>query len=175
VEPAQCRVSPRIERSTVEPGQVERLSVTVFVGGDPGSIWNRALESTVAAAAGVDAKGGDQVVSVMPFDNTLAVRQEKGSQTQEQRDLKVSIGKNASAVFRLVISLLMTQSLFRARPAGDEETITATEIPKTRPIGPYASQAFQQQQPTQALADPASADPAGLATILRGLIREQQG
>jgi len=173
---AQYRVSRKIERSTVEPGQIERLSVAVFVDGDLGSTQKQALESTVATAAGIDTKRGDQVVvEVMPFDNSVAVKQEKEGKTLERRELMISIGKNAGAILLLVIFLLMTRSFFRAKPAGDEEPITAAEIPETRPIGPYASQAFQQQRSQQALPDLASADPAGLAKIVRGLIREEQG
>jgi flagellar M-ring protein FliF len=171
---AQYRVSRKIERTTVEPGQVERLSVAVFVDGDVGSAQKAALENAVATAAGIDLQRGDRVtIEVLPFDTTAAAKQEKEGKSLERRDLLVSIGKNAAAIALLVVFLLMTRSFFKVKPAGDEEPVIAAEIPETRPIGAYASQSLQQQQQPQALPDLAGADPAGLAKIVRGLIREE--
>ncbi|HUT74007.1 MAG TPA: hypothetical protein VM221_04120 [Armatimonadota bacterium] len=63
---------------------------------------------------------------------------------------------------------------FKVKPAGDEEPIIAAEIPETRPIAEHASRSLAQPTSQPPLPDLSSADPAGLAKIVRGLIREEQ-
>ncbi len=168
------RVSRKIERTTIEPGQVERLSVAVFVDGQLGAAEKVAVENTVMTAAGINRQRGDEiVVEALPFDSTAAAKEQKEGTAQERRQLVLSISKNAAAILLLVVFLLVTRSLFRVKPAGDEEPVIADEIPEARPIAAYASQSLQQPS-QQALPDLSSADPAGLAKIVRGLIREEQ-
>ena len=172
---ASYRVSRKIERTTVEPGEVERLSVAVFLDGNLAEAQKRALESAAATAAGIDPKRGDQVVvEVLPFDTSTAAAQQKEGRSEERRALMISIGKNAAAVVLLVIFLLMTRSFFKVKPAGEDEPVIAAEMAETRPIASYASQPLPQQPASPALPDLAGADPAGLAKIVRGLIREEQ-
>lgn len=169
------RVSRKIERTTMEPGQVEKLAVAVFVDGDLGSAQKQALENAVKTAAGIDPQRGDQVVvEVMPFDTAAAQKQEKEGQSLARRELMISLGKNAGAILLLVIFLLMTRSFFKVKPAGDEEPVIAAEIPEARPIGSYTSQSLQAPQQSHALPDLAGADPAGLAKIVRGLMRTEE-
>ena len=171
---SQYRVSRKIERTTVEPGQVERLSVAVFVDGNLESPQRDAVEKAVVSAAGIDTERGDEVVvEAVPFDTTVAAQQDKEGAAQQRRELMWSIGKNGAAILLLIIFLVMTRSFFKVKPAGDEEPVIAAQIAETRPIAPYASQSLQ-QGPQQALPDLSSADPAGLAKIVRGLIREEQ-
>lgn len=171
---SQYRVSRKIERTTVEPGQVERLSVAVFVDGNLESPQRDAVEKAVVSAAGIDTKRGDEVVvEAVPFDTTVAAQQDKEGAAQQRRELMWSIGKNGAAVLLLIVFLVMTRSFFKVKPAGDEEPVIAAQIAETRPIAPYASRSLQ-QGPQQALPDLSSADPAGLAKIVRGLIREEQ-
>jgi len=168
------RISRKIERTTIEPGQVQRLSVAVFVDGQLGAAQKEAVENAVATAAGIDKQRGDGiVVEALPFDNTAATKEQKEGTAQERRQLVLSISKNAAAILLLVVFMLVTRSLFRVKPAGDEEPVIADAISEARPIAAYASQSLQ-QAPQQALPDLSSADPAGLAKIVRGLIREEQ-
>ena len=83
----------------------------------------------------------------------MAVKQEKEGKTLERRELMISIGKNAGAILVLVMFLLMTQSFFRAKPAGDEEPIAAAESPRHDPSDPthprlFSSNSHSKRYPT---------------------------
>lgn len=85
---ATYAVDKIVEQSRPAQGRVKRLSVAVMVNSNLTPQQQQAIENTVAAAAGIDARRGDQVtVTGMAFNTQMldAMRQAEAAQRQAAR------------------------------------------------------------------------------------------
>jgi len=133
----EYRVSRRVNRVTVQPGQVQRLSVAVFVDGDLGRTQIARIQESVTAAAGLDPSRGDQVIvqgakfSAAPDQET---RQER--QLASRRTL-ITVGKDAAAVVLLLIFLIFARSAFKTKEVPDLQPTPPPVMPDGRPVTAY--------------------------------------
>jgi flagellar M-ring protein FliF len=178
-------VSKRIEHTTVPPGQVERLSVAVFVDGDVDRSKASAIRDTVMVAAGIDEERGDQItVESLPFDTTAQKKLDKEMGSSSFRGLAVGVGKNLAAVLLLVIFLMFLRSALNPKRVESGEPVAA-ELNGARPeaLGAgYPPQATQgageatagaEQDPQ--MAELVKADSEGLANAIRTWMSQREG
>jgi flagellar M-ring protein FliF len=146
-------VSETVEHTTVPPGQVERLSVAVFVDGDVDRSTAAAIRDSVVTAAGIDETRGDQItVESLPFDTTAQKDLAKEMGGSATRGMIVGIGKNLAAVLLLVIFLLFLRSALAPKASPAEESVAA-ELAGARP------ESLEPGAPAPAAAQPGSASP----------------
>lgn len=118
---ATYAVDKIVQQSRPAQGRVKRLSVAVMVNANLTPQQREAIQNTVAAAAGIDTRRGDQItVTGMPFNTTFvdAMRQAAA----EQRDAERATIRNyliAGAVVALIGLVLFLRS--RRRPEAEPD------------------------------------------------------
>ena len=111
---AQYGVTKRIEETVSAPGQVSRLSVAVLLDEKVEITKLEAIRQTVAAAAGIDEKRGDQVtVQRIAFDTKAAKAAEAEAAGMAKRDMFTSIGKNVGGVVLLLVFLFFLKGMLK--------------------------------------------------------------
>lgn len=117
---AQYAVDKIVQQSRPAQGRVKRLSVAVMVNANLTPQQREAIQNTVATAAGIDTRRGDQItVTGMPFNTAMvdAMRQAAA----EQRDAERGTMRNyliAAGVVALIALVLYLRS--RRRPEFEE-------------------------------------------------------
>lgn len=112
---AEYRVSRELERTLQPPGQLQRLTVAVFADEKAKIGRPDDLRSAVAAAAGLDAKRGDEVViSRVPFEAPAG--EGKGSRAFALRDFYSRVGRDFAAIVLAVLFLRFAAALLRRSP-----------------------------------------------------------
>jgi flagellar M-ring protein FliF len=134
----EYRVSRRVNRTTVEPGQVERMSVAVFVDGDPRPSQIAKIQETVTAAAGLDPSRGDQVIVQGAKFNTAPDQEAAQDRQLASRRTLITVGKDAAAVVLLLVFLMFARSAFKAKTASAPESVASQLVPEGRPVAGYA-------------------------------------
>jgi flagellar M-ring protein FliF len=111
------------EKEVVAPGQIQKITLSVMLDGITDQSQLNAIESVVAAAAGIDEARGDMlVVAPMAFDRTFIEEQEAVNTQQEQMDLYLRIGMIVGAVLLLVLMIWFISRLIRnVRMASGEQ------------------------------------------------------
>lgn len=111
----QCRVSKEVERVNVATGQCDNISLAVFVDSSVAKDQLTGLEKTIATAAGIDAKRGDQiVVQPMAFDTSVAKAEEQEAKKAARTTLFTTIAKYGGAALLTVLFLLVLMAIYRS-------------------------------------------------------------
>ncbi|PKO15724.1 MAG: flagellar M-ring protein FliF [Chloroflexi bacterium HGW-Chloroflexi-10] len=123
------------EKEVVAPGQIQKITLSVMLDGITDQSQLDAIESVVAAAAGIDEARGDMlVVAPMAFDRTFIEEQEAVNTQQEQMDLYLRIGMIVGAVLLLFLMIGFISRLIRnVRMASGEQW-----KPILKPVGEMA-------------------------------------
>ena len=178
------RVSRRINRTTVQPGQVERMSVAVFVDGEPTADQIEQIQKTVTVAAGLDLSQGDQVVVQGAKFSAAPNPDAKEARQAATRRTLITVGKDVGAVLLLVIFLVFARSAFKMKPASGPEAAPAEALPQARAVAAYSAAAAGDAPaaPGGAAPAPASsplaelsqAESEGLARSIRAWVNESK-
>jgi flagellar M-ring protein FliF len=170
---AEYRVSRRVNRTTVQPGQVQRMSVAVFVDGDLQPTQIAQIQESVTAAAGLDASRGDQVIvqgakfSAAPDQDTKQERQLASRRTL------ITVGKDAAAVVLLMMFLIFARSAFKTKAGSEPEPTPTQVLPEGRSLAGYAGMAFPGGGPAASpLAELSQAESESLARSIRSWLSE---
>ncbi|MGZ9234888.1 MAG: flagellar basal-body MS-ring/collar protein FliF [Anaerolineales bacterium] len=135
-ETLNYEVSQIQSHEIIAPGKVNRLSVSVMVDGisDPDQI--DIIRSAVEAAAGIDAKRGDQiVVESFDFDSTAldTLNAELAQQQKQQQYMQIGLAAGAVLIL-LVLFFFILRMINNVRNASKEAW-----RPVLRPVGEVAA------------------------------------
>lgn len=112
------------EQQTTAPGTVKRQSVSVIVSDALTGVDMTALQSSIAAAAGIDATRGDVVsVAQMPFDTTTATKAQEAlaaADEQAKADRTTELIKTGAIAAVVLVSLVLLIILGRRRGRRDD-------------------------------------------------------
>jgi len=168
---AQYRVSRQVERTLQPPGDVEQLSLSVFIDDQVEMGEEEDLMRAIAAAAGLDTERGDQVViSRVPFE-PAPVEEEGGSKAFAIRDFYFHVGRDFAAIVLLALFLRFIGGLLKRR-AG-EQPAPATATAAAAAGGPQGSPAPASAPVSQVPAD-LDLDRAGVV-LRQWLSSEEEG
>jgi flagellar M-ring protein FliF len=176
-------VSKTVEHTTAPPGQVERLSVAVFVDGEVDRRTSSAIRDAVAVAAGIDETRGDQItVESLPFDTTAQKAVEKEMGGASARRMIFGIGKNAAAVILLLVFLVFLRSALNPKATPSEESVAA-ELNGTHAeaLGTAGREPAESEHPeaegvqNPQIAELVKADSEGLASAIRSWMAQREG
>jgi len=107
-------VSKVVTHQILAPGQVKRLSVSVLVDQITDTTRLQSIRNAVAAAAGIDASRGDEiVVQSVPFDRTFLKEQNKAMKDAERMALYFSIARWVALALALIVMFLFMRGAFR--------------------------------------------------------------
>lgn len=134
------------------PGEIQRISLSVLVDGITDTQKLEALQSVIAAAAGIDEQRGDTIaVEALSFDRTYIEKQVAEMQTAERQNLYFRIGEIAAAVILLALVLWYVMRVLKNLKLASSEAwvpvmkpLTETALPAG--VGQYPSypSAFEQ-------------------------------
>jgi len=147
---SQYRVSRTVERKVQPPGQLERISLSVFVDDQADVKDPQALQESVAVAAGLDPARGDRVIVTTASFQPQAP-EEGGSKAFAIRDFYLRVGRDFAAIILTAIFLKFVAGALRRRTV-------AESLPAASPVA--ASQ--------QASATPTAAGPADELDTTKG-------
>lgn len=121
----QYRVSKSIESTEVLPGQIERLTLALFIDEGIDSAQLESLKKTVATAVGIDIARGDAIeVQPMKFNTPDLTAQEKAAKKQAQMSQLAAIGKYAGGAVLLLLFLMIVSSLYRSTLKSETAMVT---------------------------------------------------
>ena len=114
----QYRVSKKIERQEVAPGQVERVSLAVLVDQSVSAQQINNLNPTIVAAAGLDTRpqGRGDKLSIQPvtFDTTATQKADQEAAVQQQHTQTASYLKLGGSALLILVFLLLVWAMYRA-------------------------------------------------------------
>ncbi|MEI7925103.1 MAG: flagellar M-ring protein FliF C-terminal domain-containing protein, partial [Chloroflexota bacterium] len=119
-------------------GGVKRLSVSLLLDESIAEDKAKALQESVAAAAGIDTKRGDTiVVTRVPFDRSAIEEATKAFEAEASRDLIFSYVRIALPVIALVAVFVFTRMLMRSlgRRGGQQGMPGYAQMPEGFPAG----------------------------------------
>ncbi|MHB9110565.1 MAG: flagellar basal-body MS-ring/collar protein FliF [Armatimonadota bacterium] len=139
----QYRVSKSIESTQVSPGQIERLTLALFIDEGIESTQLESLKKTVATAVGIDAARGDAIeVQPMKFNAPDTTTQDKVAKKQAWMSQLASIGKYAGGAVMLLIFLMVVSSLYRSTFKNEERPAMDEGMPLALPDGEFTPAAL---------------------------------
>ena len=150
---SQYRVSRTVERKVQPPGQLERISLSVFVDEQANVGEPEAFQESVAVAAGLDLARGDRVI-VTTAQFQPQTPEEGGSKAFAARDFYFRVGRDFAAIILTAIFLKFVTGALRRRSA-----------PQSLPVAAAASPVTSSQH---ASATPTPGGPAGELNVARG-------
>ncbi|MHB9025442.1 MAG: flagellar basal-body MS-ring/collar protein FliF [Armatimonadota bacterium] len=182
----QFRISKEVEHTTIAPGEITKISLAIFVDEGIEKEQIVELQQTLAAAAGLDTKRGDQiVVQGMAFDTTAAQAEEKAAKQQSRSKMLVTIGKYVLAAVLAVAFLFFLLGIFRATltPVRTESVLPEVQF---RSYDSLASPESQADALASLNANPSledqtaeeedairALDPERVAQVIKGLMAEE--
>lgn len=139
----QYRVSKSIESTEVSPGQIERLTLALFIDEGIDSTQLESLKKTVATAVGIDPARGDAIeVQPMKFNAPDTTAQEKDAKKQAWMSQLTTVGKYAGGAVLLLIFLMIVSSLYRSTFKNEERNALGEGMPLALPDGEFTSAAL---------------------------------
>lgn len=172
------------EQQTTAPGTVKRQSVSVIVSDALSGVDMTALQSSIAAAAGIDAARGDVVsVTQMPFDTTTATKAQEAlaaADAQAKADRTTELIKTGAIAGVVLVSVVLLIILGRRRGRRDDrESIDLGDLELLEAAKAEALQAAGEARalpPAPVVPDSkrddvlamAAEQPAEVAEVLRG-------
>jgi flagellar M-ring protein FliF len=155
---SQYLVSRQRETTTQPPGQIKKVSLSVFIDekADLGKVDD--LRGAVSAAAGLDSNRGDSIVITrIPF--TPPAPEEKGGQMYAIRDFYFRVGRDFAAIVLAALFLHFVGGALRRSRGSDPMLPAPTPAPVA--TGPTAA------APAPAPQFDAQIDPDRAAAVLR--------
>jgi flagellar M-ring protein FliF len=180
---SKWQVSKQIERLKDSPGKLTRLSVAVLLDGQYPAPRLQSMKQMVSAAVGADATRGDMVsVDAMPFDNSVAVKQDTELKQTQKRDMIIYWVKAGLAIVLALVFLLFVKGLTRkpatyealaerALPA-DTTTPVLEALDSAEPMLPDAVIPFMEDK-EQEILELAKENPAEAAQVMRTWLAER--
>lgn len=171
------------EQQTTAPGTVKRQSVSVIVSDALTGVDMTALQSSIAAAAGIDATRGDVVsVAQMPFDTTTATKAQEAlaaADEQAKAERTTELIKTGAIAGVVLVSLVLLIILGRRRGRRDDrESIDLGDLELLEAAKAEALEAAGEARALPAPVVPdskrddvmamAAEQPAEVAEVLRG-------
>jgi flagellar M-ring protein FliF len=126
-----------LTKQVAAAGGVKRLSVSLLLDESIAEDKAKALEASVAAAAGIDTKRGDSiVVTRVPFDRSAIDEANKAFAAEASRDMIFSYVRIALPVLALVAVFVLTRILMRSLGRrGSGNPAYASQMPEGFPGG----------------------------------------
>lgn len=171
------------EQQTTAPGTVKRQSVSVIVSDALTGVDMTALQSSIAAAAGIDATRGDVVsVAQMPFDTTTATKAQEAlaaADEQAKAERTTELIKTGAIAGVVLVSLVLLIILGRRRGRRDDRE--SIDLGDLELLEAAKAEALEAASAARALPAPvvpdskrddvmamAAEQPAEVAEVLRG-------
>ena len=108
-------VDRTVTRTTQAPGSVERVSVSLLLDESVPPEQATSLQEAVAAAVGIDAERGDQiVVSRLPFDRTLTDAATEAFASEASQNQLLGYARMALPVIALIVGFIFFRLLVRS-------------------------------------------------------------
>jgi len=163
---SQYRVSRQKERIIQPPGQLQQISLSVFIDEAVDLGQTEDLNSAVAAAAGIDSTRGDTIVITrIPFQPPAA--EEKGSKVFAIRDFYYRVGRDFAAILLMVLFLRFALSLLRRRGAPEPAGSAAPAPAPAASASPASAPSESPMGPPQAAPAEVAMDPDRAAAVLK--------
>jgi len=142
----QYRVSKKIERSEVSPGQVERVSLAVLVDKSIPPQQVVELQKTIEAAAGLDlrpqGRGDSLSIQAVTFDTTTTAKADQEAAQQQQHAQVNSYLKLGGSILLVLVFLLVVWAMYRTSMTPLAEpvplSLSASRLPALEEPGTYA-------------------------------------
>ncbi|OPZ86120.1 MAG: Flagellar M-ring protein [bacterium ADurb.Bin429] len=122
----QYRVTKQTESETVQPGEIARISLALFVDKSVSDEQVTALKTMMAAAAGIDEKRGDQLaVEAIPFDTTAMAAEQQAEKQEAKRAMMTLVGRYGVSAILIVLFASIALALFKRTMAPPPRTVVA--------------------------------------------------
>lgn len=130
------------------PGEIQRISLSVLVDGITDTQKLEALQSVIAAAAGIDEQRGDLIaVEALAFDRSYVETQMAEMQAAERQNLYFRIAEIAAAVILLALILWYVMRVLKNLKLASAEAW----VPIMKPVSEMALTAGVGQYPTYSI------------------------
>lgn len=182
---AQYRISKSVESTEVSPGQIERLSLALFVDEGVQAAQLESLKKTVATAVGIDIARGDAIeVQPMKFSEAKG-DEDKAAKSSAWMSQLATIGKYVGGAVLLVIFLMVVSSIYRASlanaggPSLPEDEYNRSGLPALpqQPMGALEQYSGTGEMSNLTMPEPveidlSDVDPKHVAGVIKELMAE---
>lgn len=137
---SQYRVSKEVTEQQVPAGKIERVSIALFLDKSIDTEQVKALQQSVAAAAGIDAKRGDQVTAEsFPFDTTAVEAEKQEAAADKQKAMTGMLTRYGGSLLIILLFIIVAASMYRRTMSGASRTTVADSAPSYPMLPPGAS------------------------------------
>ncbi len=140
----QFRVSKETTAQQVPAGEIERVSIALFVDKSIEQEQIQSLTASIAAAAGINAKRGDQVIAQsFPFDTSAAEAEKKAAAVDNQKATMTLLTRYGGSALIIIVFIFIAMSMFKRTMSGSGRT-TVTDAAPSYPMLPPGERAVEQ-------------------------------